>query len=449
MVPGFLLLALVHVMATFASFTTINDPFTFSVATSPHYINSSLIFSASSNVIIENGAEIVFMGDYYLEFHGSVSCGCEDINTINDYIGHQRGLVDNSSFVYIHSGIKNSWGSYYNRGEIVVHHDPYVDPIDIRFCNTKFGQMRTAMRFSQNQLYDIKIDNCEFDHVLLVINNPFTASSQLGVTYITDSITTGTSNWFSTGGRTIYDNNDISGSYNHYNASVYPQVAIRNCKISGSLNSACVSFVAYEGDPTMAFYNNTVQHCGMGISLSDRDITMNNADEVYITGNTFANMEFNAINLVRSKANRIVITNNVFKDTESGRRETGGQSRMTGVIQTDDFNAGLIGKHDIVIQNNTFFNNNCSDPMINLKTTNFESSVAVLHNTISNNAQWKGRIIVRGYDMVHIASNYLTNTVFTFDTRYKLSGYVDQKYPSPTYLNMSNNEFSDLKVYFY
>ena len=64
-----------------------SSDFQFTSNDSPYYIDNEVTFL--SDVLIQNGVEIIFNGDYSLIFKGDINCGCYDTNTQdrNDIFG--------------------------------------------------------------------------------------------------------------------------------------------------------------------------------------------------------------------------------------------------------------------------------------------------------------------------------------------------------------------------
>eukprot|EP01084_Bolivina_argentea_P086209 155826_1 len=137
-------------------YTFLNDQydtdFTFLASALPYYVNKNVTFTATSDVSIENGVEIIFGGDYYIEINGNINCGCNEINTTNN---NERGLADTLTFVYIHKD--NIFSG--NLGSINIVNTAGISN-EIKFCNTKFSYLATGIN-AWYQTVDIIIDNVE------------------------------------------------------------------------------------------------------------------------------------------------------------------------------------------------------------------------------------------------------------------------------------------------
>eukprot|EP01084_Bolivina_argentea_P081734 147980_1 len=110
--------------------TILTDPIstntTLTLSGSPYTIVSSITVNSDVLLQIENGVEIIFMGDYTLNIYGSIIYGCNDIDTS---LYSSRGLVSDPKG-HIHSDTS------LNAQQVVVR--IYENAFGSFFCNVLF-----------------------------------------------------------------------------------------------------------------------------------------------------------------------------------------------------------------------------------------------------------------------------------------------------------------------
>eukprot|EP01084_Bolivina_argentea_P147401 257900_1 len=190
-------------IATNIDAVSIDYDYTFSVANSPYYIQAQYpptIFT--QNVIIENGAEIIFTRSSTITIAGNLTAGCNEIDTTTD---KQRGLSNPTTFVHIHGNETLST----NTGGIFINSSNPADT-QIKFCNVKFSRLsnvfiiQTPTPNQPDQLVSILVDNCEFydnTNIQLIWYTSWTSTT----TTYTESIISNTTGYINYWGDAIYD----------------------------------------------------------------------------------------------------------------------------------------------------------------------------------------------------------------------------------------------------
>eukprot|EP01084_Bolivina_argentea_P017637 32909_1 len=129
-----LLLYLIHLISAqtilqdISSDTTYN---TLTVSNSPYIVNSYVTFHPTTHVIIENGVQIIFTGDHFISVYGSLNCGCNNTDILNN---KTKGLSNNNTYIHM---IGNE-SAPMSIGIFINHEYRIGYPPKIVFCNTLF-----------------------------------------------------------------------------------------------------------------------------------------------------------------------------------------------------------------------------------------------------------------------------------------------------------------------
>eukprot|EP01084_Bolivina_argentea_P090132 162466_1 len=379
---------------TYSDRLDLKTNYTFKLSESPYYVKWSIRFNEKSNVIIENGVEIIFTNNYHLTFAGDLNCGCTITNS-------NRGLVDTNTFVHIHKHEALARSNFLSFGS--------GDGKTIKFCNTKFQHLMNAFRFSFGPANsDVVVNNCEFTDLEGVVYNIYSSQSNVGITYILDSTITNVDRVQYQAGRAIYDNVDIS-TYTEFCNMDCNGIAVRNSRLSTTAEK-CMILESIEGNPKKAFYNNIVSDCDYGIEIPNSA----EIDRIYITDSTFTNIGITGINLESGgtfdkwTVSSVTIRNNLFINNHANYM-------INGYI-----NVG----HGMVLHNNEFIDNNCSHGLIMLGAP-YTSYMFMKENSFINNTitfsinEWtkskyyQPMIYIYGdkYDLYADGNSFISNTV--------------------------------------
>eukprot|EP01083_Nonionella_stella_P297982 1011716_1 len=107
-------------------------------------INDDVFFN------IPGGVEIVFMGAYNIYVYGTLTIGCDTIDTLDN---HDIGIISESqaAFLYTDSNSRQN-----GRGVIHIHHSA-------SFCNTRFANLSSIYYWMYSESpSSLFVDNCEF-----------------------------------------------------------------------------------------------------------------------------------------------------------------------------------------------------------------------------------------------------------------------------------------------
>eukprot|EP01084_Bolivina_argentea_P033510 61964_1 len=251
------------------------------VANSPYMVVSDVTIRDTSNFVIDNGVEIIFMDDYTISVYGSFKAGCLDYNTIS--VSDIRGLANADIFTYIHGKKTSS-----QIGTISLLNDNYGTNSKSSFCNTKFENMKTAI-YAIRSIYSSHagkyyVDNCEFSNLYNAMYVDTDNNNKITDSYIHNV------NYFARYGQFTYDNLLIT-NFNQYSANSATST-ITNSEVIGN-GDLCVSRAE-------SIMNNTILSCSTCISSSRTSTitgnTIQNCSEYGIRGagsinnNTFSNI---------------------------------------------------------------------------------------------------------------------------------------------------------------
>ena len=222
---------------------------------SPYYVTSNVVIQSNATVNIENGVEIIFVGDYTITVRGTID-GCYDADTSGT---DTRGLylVTNT---YIHSNDSTQRGGFY-----FDYDDHYPTGY---FCNTLFETMTTVFELDDVDNMDFLVDNCEIKDVDYVISGDGSSS-----TVIKDSIMHDFNAAVGYDEDVRFDNclfYDFQDSIARY---TYRRFYIYNSEIIGDGTQTCIT-----GDSVSELKNTIVDNCNIGIVLQSfyGDIKYNN-----------------------------------------------------------------------------------------------------------------------------------------------------------------------------
>ena len=247
---------------------------TWTLASSPYYVDSNVIIQTNITVNIENGVEIIFNDNYQITMRGYLNA-CYDIDT-SGYTS--RGLADPSNYTSFHSFNESRLGSLYFE-----ERNSYA-----AFCNVVFEKLNRPIEKYDWSSRSFMIDNCVFNDSYYGVeldgsnndNHEITDSVFTDMRYAIDGDEVTIDNcYFSDIDYTI-----ISG----YRSNIY------NSDIVGDGSGTCVS-VSYYSE----IENSTIFNCGFGIYLSWSYNTIkyneirNNSVGVYINSGENNVIKFN------------------------------------------------------------------------------------------------------------------------------------------------------------
>eukprot|EP01084_Bolivina_argentea_P147399 257898_1 len=404
---------------------TVSVDYTFTVANSPYYIQEPATFT--KNVIIENGAEIIFSSNYNIgiEFQGNVIAGCNDINTENN---NNRGLMNSNTFTYIHVDDPT-----FNResGSVIIK-STTPSNTQIEFCNVKFSGLYNALLHhtttDPNYSIPLLIDNCEFSNNINTMVTWYYARASI-TAYFNDTIISNTRvvNFY---GDAIYDNCDIR-DYDKFCDSSCNRFALRNSYISrnetdSSSSSNCLgSFVnSFIGDEKLAMYNNVISNCGTGIRHS-------NSVSPWIVNNTFTNIHHRAIYSSRN----MYLIDNVFVN-----------NNLKSLLY-------LTWSPNMTIKGNQFIDNignSVSDSLIYITAENFLTCLTIKDNILVNN-QAAGRLMTIAARKTFVLNNVFIKNVAAVSSVPSLANIIgdtaaihfSSKSSNRIHLTFTGNSFVD------
>eukprot|EP01084_Bolivina_argentea_P085030 153716_1 len=234
------------------------------VTNSPYTVTQDIFISENIILTIENGVEIIFENDYYLNIRGSIIVGCneEDTSLITSY-----GLSNNNNYTYFHSQLYN------DKGGIIFESKTNAYGM---ICNAKFEGLNTVLRTTDNGFSTLSIDNCEFTNCYQV--------SYFGMTDATNKQLVTDSYFYDFDSRIFGNgfieinhcliNNVSSVVLDSQNSNVY------NNDITGDYTQTCIQL----GNGNNYIENNTISHCNIAIQSWGSHTV-----HAYIEWNVFSN----------------------------------------------------------------------------------------------------------------------------------------------------------------
>eukprot|EP01084_Bolivina_argentea_P148767 260026_1 len=249
---------------------------TLSVSKSPYYIIYNVVIESDITLVIENGVELVFMGDYSLVIYGHINYGCNNIDTS---VYSTVGLI---------SEPKGYVRSYLNdrNGTIEVWQDGV-------FCNVLFEGLNRALNAEPHAL--LIIDNCEFSNCNTPIEHSYMCNASITDSYLHDYATFGTAH------SNFELNNNLLTKFSMFNI-LYGKSIFRNNVIDGTeSNDICMGFA----NKDLIFEYNTIQNCKIGVGGYDiiwkYNTFKNNERAIYCTSGDcvfqYSNFINNTINI--------------------------------------------------------------------------------------------------------------------------------------------------------
>eukprot|EP01084_Bolivina_argentea_P249045 416749_1 len=426
------------------------DDYNLIVSKSPYIVVDDVVIRDTSTFTVENGVEIIFMGDYTISIHGSFSCGCSNYDTAP--ISNIRGLANPVDFIHIH-GINTSS----RVGSISIF------SANVQFCNTKFENMQNAIQSQLSSAIDSSavnsakygVDNCEFTDLNYVFYDDSFEINTIIDSYI-DNV-----NYVTYHQGFIYDNLLIKnfGSFYGYNDGMY-NIGIRNTEVIGN-GGICIQFrwawnkyadpYAYAYNKSLYhIINNSISRCSYGVNFirgSSSSYYPPPPFTAIINGNTITNCTQYGI-FVGSSSIQSVSYNNFISNTGSADlilpyvhdvqiiHNSFTNSRTQYQIRT-------LCASNLKIQNNTFIGSN-SDSALHYECSDSSSQhrfkyIDITDNQFINNT---------GMSLIYMrGASYLTveyNTFINNDLTGKLM-YLDH----PNYvINITNNLFTLNQVCF-
>eukprot|EP01083_Nonionella_stella_P174857 607261_1 len=393
--------------------------FSMTVADSPYIVNQDTVFGA--NLVIENGAKIIFNDNVDIEVRNNLNIGCNDIDTTQFTT---RGLANPTTYTHIYSNITKATalnlgftlGDHNVMGRVLVKSNS--NSHEMKICNTKFSSLWMALRIYVPQYTDTIVDNCEFTDDLYVTQ--YEPSATGITTYVTDTVITDVK-YLSNRGNAIYQNNYIS-DYTQFcvNANnMCFDISVRHCTISRSktdtdTSQKCLVTKNYIGDYATAIYNNSFADCGTAIWTS----SPTQSASYYYVDNTFTNIADKGIWFTGAQIN-VYITGNHFESNDLGTAVSVSGSSLYGsnVTMTNNVfvnnNAsayivyiGMSGLGALVVDDNIFVNNNAFSAVVDLqcgKTTEFTNNI-MKNNAITASLTYMDALSYSAYDGVILGS---------------------------------------------
>eukprot|EP01083_Nonionella_stella_P136937 416809_1 len=290
---------------------------TLDVLNSPYYVTHDIAVAENVIVNVENGVEIVFLGDYVWAVYGVINMGCNLFNNsgYNTAITDDNhiGLYNDTQSTYIHSDDLSHKGRFYF---YVTGGEGAVYGIDVNqgqgyFCNCLFDGLFNAVDVEQELSSDLEpiivtMDNCEIRNVYSALQLSLSHIAKQSV--VTDCYIHNAT-YILTATNAIFDHNLVEDFDVFLPESVGwggRSVHIYNNIITGRRTdtSGCVEKLARSD-----FINNTLSNCVVGI-------VMNNDHNSYvnvITYNTFSNCDV-AIDIQCTQTSGIVQYNNFINN---------------------------------------------------------------------------------------------------------------------------------------
>eukprot|EP01083_Nonionella_stella_P167657 564082_1 len=322
------------------------------LAASPYIVNSFVIFSSSAHIVIENGVQIIFIGNKFISVFGSLDCGCSAPDTINN---HTKGLSNPSLFIHIfgNESMPTSTGIFINQQNS-------LNPPIIQFCNTLFDNIQNGIVTTSNQYIAYTVHNCEFRS----INNAIHHSTNI-INFVFNSYFHQINNVKSAGG-VIYDH-CLFHSFGKFsfNTAKAIDIAIRNSEIYGDDAQICLNINSITGDPMYAIYNNTISRCKDGIEIWNAvGITHNRishcsrygifaqgiSDTLHITHNIFTNN--GGLDVKLHDVQRVNVAHNRFKSDIAALYMDGVSCSMCNITQNHfigDLQQQSVSNNDYIV----------------------------------------------------------------------------------------------------
>eukprot|EP01083_Nonionella_stella_P190214 704550_1 len=329
--------------------------YTLRLASSPYIVNSFVTFSSSAHIVIENGVQIILIGDAFISVFGSLNCGCSAHNTVN----HTRvGLSNDLLFVHIfgNESMPTSTGIFINQQSASRSH--------IQFCNTLFDSIQNGIVTTSNQYTPYTVRNCEFRYM----NHAIHHSTNM-INFVFNSYFHHINNVKSAGG-IVYDTClfDSFGKFS-FNTRKAINISIRNSQIYGDGVQICLNIYS-----AMQIHNNIISDCIDGIEIWNA---------LSITNNTITNCTRYGVS-----AQHITQTNQPLQL----KHNTFEHNRVSDIYLHDIWNTRI----DII--GNT----------INTATLNFTQNITISRNIWTGNG---AMIHVFDAQSLSFIENHISNSV--------------------------------------
>eukprot|EP01084_Bolivina_argentea_P132773 234307_1 len=185
---------------------------TLSTTNNPYYVNNDVTITEGTIFTVENGVQIIFNGNYFINIRGKIIVGCNSFG-IDTYSSNYRGLRYNTKTTisgtmmggFVFSSITDSDGEFCNvlfdGFDSLLKYDPMLHMVDppnqLTFDNCEFTNINQVNifgfmtsdqfpTFTDSKFYDIhhvvsmtgsvRFDNCYFERVSAGIT-PFGGSA--------------------------------------------------------------------------------------------------------------------------------------------------------------------------------------------------------------------------------------------------------------------------------
>ena len=381
--------------AWFASCSILNASyshnFVFTVSNSPYFIEQNVMFESNADVIIENGVEIIFNGNYYIEIFGNINCGCNDSTTASTTA--KRGLSNTTRYTYIHNNkvVCQGWHGLFHLGWISISNTNNTST-QVKFCNTKFDNNYIGIKWTTPQYTNSIIDHCEFNNLYYATYNNYNDSNY---TITISNTLIRNVNTVNSIGNAIYDNVFINKYVrfcdDHQCVGVIENYAYccSNIIIMNSiLNDSSMECLSVSGSNENILYNNSIINCGRDGII----IPINTS--LLISNNHFMNIINNPgfANEINNYDDNILIENNTF------------------IANDVDIFLSIIDASNVSIRDNQFSYNEhyC---IASIWVSNSQSKIIITNNQFTNNGQHKIATSIIFVDFADIIGNHFQDNI--------------------------------------
>ena len=224
---------------------------------SPYYVTSNVVIQKNATVNVENGVEIIFVGDYEITVRGHLNA-CYDVDTSDD---NSRGLYLVTTTQIYSNGTSQM-------GQLRFDYDNGGGLTKGSFCNVLFEQLYTAILLDSEET-DILVDNCEINNVYYAISGDgdFSNHPLISDTIIHDVY------YVHGDGEDVEFDNCLMYDFTGVTRYTYRRFYIYNSEIIGDGTQTCVV-----GDSVSELKNTVIDNCNIAMQIQSfyGNITFNN-----------------------------------------------------------------------------------------------------------------------------------------------------------------------------